>query len=173
MHRWIGSALAQIMTCRLFGAKPLSKPMLCYCQLAPSKKKLQWNLDQNTKSFIHEHASEHIVCEKQPFCPGGDESSQWWLTHGPILIHIRFTYSITDSFLWNIFAADIITTRRMFTSAITHLSMGKGITDNRYAINKNRCMPGAPFTNTVSLKSYIRAWMINYINCFKQDIITH
>ena len=28
-----GPALVQIMTCRLLGAKPLSKPMLVYCQL--------------------------------------------------------------------------------------------------------------------------------------------
>ena len=35
MHQWIGSALVKIMACRLFGAKPLSKPMLCYCQLDP------------------------------------------------------------------------------------------------------------------------------------------
>ena len=33
MHQWIGSALVQIMACRLFGAKPLSKTMLAYCQL--------------------------------------------------------------------------------------------------------------------------------------------
>ena len=33
LRQWIGSALVQIMTCRLFGAKPLSKPMLGYCQL--------------------------------------------------------------------------------------------------------------------------------------------
>ena len=33
MHQWIGSALVQIMACRLFGAKPLSNPMLGYCQL--------------------------------------------------------------------------------------------------------------------------------------------
>ena len=35
MRRWIGSALVQIMACRLFSAKPLSKPMLGYCQLNP------------------------------------------------------------------------------------------------------------------------------------------
>ena len=32
MRQWIGSPLVQIMTCRLFGATPLSKPMLDYCQ---------------------------------------------------------------------------------------------------------------------------------------------
>ena len=35
MRQWIGPALVQIMPCRLFGAKPLSKPMLDYCQLDP------------------------------------------------------------------------------------------------------------------------------------------
>ena len=33
MRQWIGSALVQIMACPLFGTKPLSKPMLVYCQL--------------------------------------------------------------------------------------------------------------------------------------------
>ena len=35
MRQLIGSALVQIMACRPFGAKPLSKPMLSYCQLEP------------------------------------------------------------------------------------------------------------------------------------------
>ena len=33
MCQQIGPALFQIMACRLFGTKPLSKPMLGYCQL--------------------------------------------------------------------------------------------------------------------------------------------
>ena len=32
MRQWIGSALVQIMACRLFGAKPSPEPMLVYCQ---------------------------------------------------------------------------------------------------------------------------------------------
>ena len=35
MRQWIGSALVQIMACRLIGAKPLTKPLLAYCQLDP------------------------------------------------------------------------------------------------------------------------------------------
>ena len=31
MRRWIGSTLVRMVACRLFGAKPLSKPMLGYC----------------------------------------------------------------------------------------------------------------------------------------------
>ena len=33
MRQWIGSALVQIMAWRLFSTKPLSKPVLGYCQL--------------------------------------------------------------------------------------------------------------------------------------------
>ena len=32
MHKWIGSVVVQIMGCRLLGAKPLSKSILCYWQ---------------------------------------------------------------------------------------------------------------------------------------------
>ena len=35
MRQWNGSAFVQIMACRLIGAKPLSKPMMGYCQLGP------------------------------------------------------------------------------------------------------------------------------------------
>ena len=35
MRQWISSAFFLIMACRLFGAKPLSKPMLGYSQLDP------------------------------------------------------------------------------------------------------------------------------------------
>ena len=58
MRQWIGSALVQIVACRLFGAKPLSKPTLVYCLMDH-----QWNFYQNTNIFIHENASENIVCE--------------------------------------------------------------------------------------------------------------
>ena len=34
-RRWAGSALIQVMACRLFGAKPLPELMLVYCQLDP------------------------------------------------------------------------------------------------------------------------------------------
>ena len=33
MHQWTGSALVQIMACRLFDAKPLAKPMLGYLSI--------------------------------------------------------------------------------------------------------------------------------------------
>ena len=33
MRQWTVSTLVQVMACRLFGAKPLSAPMLAFCQL--------------------------------------------------------------------------------------------------------------------------------------------
>ena len=37
MRLWTGSALVQIMACCLNGAKPLSEPVLTYCQLDPKE----------------------------------------------------------------------------------------------------------------------------------------
>ena len=47
MRQWIGSALVQIMAWRHWTLS----------------NKRQWNFIQNTKCFIHENASEKIVCE--------------------------------------------------------------------------------------------------------------
>ena len=44
------------MACRLFDHKPLPEPMLTYCQF-------QWNLNRNTKFFIHENTFENVVWE--------------------------------------------------------------------------------------------------------------
>ena len=68
MRKSPGSALLQIMVCRLFGTMPLSKPMLGFYQLDHKEKKHS-NFNQNTKPFIHENASE----KRRPFSPGGDE----------------------------------------------------------------------------------------------------
>ena len=62
MRQGVGSALFQIMACRLFGPKPLSQPMLDLCQLDRGNK-LQWNLNENSKLFIHENAFENSICE--------------------------------------------------------------------------------------------------------------
>ena len=56
MRQWIGSALVQIMACRLFGAKPLSNPMLGYFNWTLTNN-LQWNFNQDIKVCIHENAS--------------------------------------------------------------------------------------------------------------------
>ena len=76
MHQWIGSALLQKMACRLFGAKPLSKPMLDYCRLGP-KEQTSVKFIQNIKLFIHENASENIVCEMAAVLSSGDEFKRY------------------------------------------------------------------------------------------------
>ena len=52
------------------------------------RNKFQWNINQNTKLFIHEKASENIVCKMTAILSRGDELSakpgrghylnQWW-----------------------------------------------------------------------------------------------
>ena len=69
--QWIGSALVEIMACRLFGTKPLFKPILGYCQLDP----LEQTFNQNRKLFIHENAFKIAYAKWQPFCPGEDRLS--------------------------------------------------------------------------------------------------
>ena len=73
MRQWIGSALVQIMACRLFGAKPLSKPMLCYSQLYPFEQikvkfetiytafhswKCIWKCRQRNGHFVQDYARD-------------------------------------------------------------------------------------------------------------------
>ena len=38
MRQCIGPALVQVMACRLFDAKPLSEPIVGYCQLDPKEQ---------------------------------------------------------------------------------------------------------------------------------------
>ena len=52
----------QIMACRLSGAKPLSKPMMTYCQ-SDHRNKLQWSCNQNKTTFMQENLFENIVCK--------------------------------------------------------------------------------------------------------------
>ena len=48
------------MACDLIGAKPLSQPLLEFCQLAIGNK-FQWNLNRNLHIFIEENLFENIV----------------------------------------------------------------------------------------------------------------
>ena len=63
MRHWTVLALVKIMACRLFGSKPLSKPMLVYCQLDPWEQTLLKILIKIQSFFILENAYENIVCE--------------------------------------------------------------------------------------------------------------
>ena len=50
------------MAGRLTDAKPLSEPMLDYCQLDPCEH-ISMKIYQNTAIFIEENARENVVCE--------------------------------------------------------------------------------------------------------------
>ena len=62
MRRWTGSALVQIMACRLCGAKPLPGPTVAYCQLNPSEQ-TSVKFVLKTTVLIHEITFETVVCE--------------------------------------------------------------------------------------------------------------
>ena len=68
---WIRSALVQIMACRLFGAKPLSEPMLGYCQLDP-KVFSEILIKIQNFSFTKMHL-KMLSAKWRPCCPGEDE----------------------------------------------------------------------------------------------------
>ena len=97
MYQWSGVALVQIMACRLFGAKPLSKPMLDCCHWT-LRNKLQWNFNQNAKLFIRENACENIVLEMAAILSRGrwvnckcQEVHQWPHTF-PCGCNVSMTY---------------------------------------------------------------------------------
>ena len=58
MRRWTWSALVQIVACRLFGAKPFSKPVLGYCQLDP----LLWR--HNGRDSVSNHQPHHCLLKR-------------------------------------------------------------------------------------------------------------
>ena len=77
MHQWTVSALVQVMTCRLFGAKPLPELMLIYCQL-DSWEQISVKLGLEFSNF-HSRKCIWKCCLPKwgPFCPGGDELKVW------------------------------------------------------------------------------------------------
>ena len=60
MNQRTGSALVQVMFCRLFGTKPLLESVLTYCTL---RNKLQWKSNQNTKFWIDANVFDYAVCK--------------------------------------------------------------------------------------------------------------
>ena len=79
MRQRTGSALVQILACRLVGAKPLPEPMRMHCQLGPS--------EQTSVKFGNTNFSFRKMYLKMsygkwwPFCLGVEESNGW-LVHG-------------------------------------------------------------------------------------------
>ena len=68
------SILTLIIACRLFGAKPLSKPMLCYWQLDPCMgTKLGETLIKIQNFSVMKMHMKLSSAKWMPFCLGGDE----------------------------------------------------------------------------------------------------
>ena len=63
MCQWNGSSLVLAMAHCPFSAKPLPEPIRIYCRLDP-RKQTQWNLKQDTKSFIHKNDFQKVVCKE-------------------------------------------------------------------------------------------------------------
>ena len=66
MRQWLGSALVQVMACRLFGTKPLPDPMLTFCHW-DLKKQTSVKSNKNTKLFIQEYALKISSAEWRTF----------------------------------------------------------------------------------------------------------
>ena len=73
MRQWIGSALVQIMACRLFATKPLPEVMLAYWQ-PDSWEHTAVKFVSKYKLFFHENAYGNVVCENAAIFSRGDES---------------------------------------------------------------------------------------------------
>ena len=91
----IGLTLVQIVACHLFGAKPLSEPMLGYFQLDPRNTR-QWKFDQNIKIFIRMNASENIVSKMTAILSRG----RWIYTVSSGYKHKHILSQQADSVEW-------------------------------------------------------------------------
>ena len=73
MRRWTGSALVQVMACRLFGTKPLPELMLFYYQL-DSREQISVKFELESYHFHSRKCIWNCRLPKwRPFCSGGDE----------------------------------------------------------------------------------------------------
>ena len=69
------------MACRLFGAKPLSKPVLGYCR----QEQLQWNLNRNTKPFFFKKIQLKMSSAKMASILSLPQCVKlWWLIHASV-----------------------------------------------------------------------------------------
>ena len=67
IRQWTGSALDQIMACRLVGAKPLSEPMMEYCQFYPQEQTSVKYQSKQAFSFKKMHL-KMLFGKCRPFC---------------------------------------------------------------------------------------------------------
>ena len=94
MRQWIASALIQIMLCRLFGANPISKSLLGYCQLYSKEQTsvLQWNFNQSTNFSFTKVYPKISSAKWRPFCPG--KMGQYVIR---VLLYVCYSLSLSSS----------------------------------------------------------------------------
>ena len=73
MRQWPGSALVQVMDCRLFGTKPLPELVLTYCQLDPEKQ-TSVKFNRNYNISIKKIRLKMSSAKWRSFCPGRDKA---------------------------------------------------------------------------------------------------
>ena len=93
--------LFQIMACHLFGSKPLSEPMLPYCQLDPKEHILV----KIYSKFTRVHSRKNVVCEMaamlfQPQCVNDD--MEWKKKSNCIMSHYHQISNIIKSWNFNV-----------------------------------------------------------------------
>ena len=97
MRQLIMSALVQIMACRLFSVKPLSKPMLGYCQLDPREQ--AWvNFESKYFSFTKMH-QKNLSEKRRPSCLGLNVLTRAQLedVHATLCLQQQISTNNTDS----------------------------------------------------------------------------
>ena len=114
MHQYNIPTLVQLMACRLDGVKPLSEPMLSYCQLDPKEHiSVKFYSNLKFKSFHPMKCSWKCHLPKWwPFCVNvlkqapSHYLNQCWLLSGDVLKHSHvshFTVGAQASILYNKF----------------------------------------------------------------------
>ena len=90
MRLWIGSALVQIMACRLFGAKSLSEPLLLIRSLGTNFSENLIKIQNFSFTKMHWKVSS---VKRWPFCPGGDELTVDKVLHESMITQSIDTYT--------------------------------------------------------------------------------
>ena len=81
IHQWTGS-LIRAMTCRLFGAKPLPKPALTYCQLDPKEKtSVKYEYIMICTFSVKKMHLKMLSAKCRQFCSRLDVQKHTWWRH--------------------------------------------------------------------------------------------
>ena len=88
MYRWTRTSLVQIITCCLFGAKPLSGPMLAFCEL-DSWDQTKLKCKKMGQFWFNKMNLKIPSAKERSFCFGlnYDNLSEWELVHWSLKIY--------------------------------------------------------------------------------------